>query len=224
MIWWYTAALILGFGFIIPMLFAGYGSDGIDSVSEIGSAGPGDVGDFDLDLDLDVDSGPFSDISEMSSEVVETGSALSGPSELLSSVLSFRSAIFASGFFGLAGLLFSWAGRNEPIPVLMASFFAVLAALGNGYLYRFITNSEADSFMKSDDLFGKLGSVVIPVTFKERGRIKVEAGSETIFMTAQSFEVVDTFDLGDEVVVVEVRDGVALISAFDRHLYPKLKS
>lgn len=65
------------------------------------------------------------------------------------------------------------------------------------------------------DLPGKIGEITIPVPAAGYGEIMVKFGAGNSLHTAASFDH-ELLPAGIKVVVVEVREGVALVSEFEK--------
>ena len=125
-------------------------------------------------------------------------------------LLRLRALFFFAFFFGLAGLLGS---------ALMGSLAALLTALGTGAVCAFLgdwslsrlTASTADSSLESDDLIGLEAEVTVPIATGGTGKISGTIQGRTIELLARGANELDHLNPGDRVLVIEVRDGVAVV-------------
>jgi len=118
--------------------------------------------------------------------------------------------------FGGAGLLLTRYsglanGAVVALALLTAAFMGMLLYLG---FVKPMEKSEMSNGFSMRDLPGKLGEVMIPIPAYGFGEIMVKFGAGNSLHTASSFEHLP-LPAGIKVVVVEVADGVALVSEFE---------
>jgi membrane protein implicated in regulation of membrane protease activity len=168
--------------------------------------GSGDAdADVDLDADLDLDT---SDVG--AGEVGATaGSALA-------SIFSFRTLVFASAFFGITGLIVPLVGAGTVTTLVLALGVGGLAGFVNDRLLRFLKRTSGDARITEDHLVGARARVAVPVGAGRRGRVMVDIDGRTVGMVAEAYrDLRESFAQDDQVVVVEVKDGVARIAPMD---------
>lgn len=191
MIWLYIAATIFGGTFVLASM-----AGGLDVDADIDLDFDADV-DFDLDTDFDTD----------------VGGAASAAGDFFGSLLSFRSLIFFSAFFGLAGIVFSLFDYGEPTPLLTGVLLGLFAAIASARLFAWVRRNQSSSQVTVRDLEGSRASVTVPLGIDRKGRIKVELEGETTFMVALPHSSKqERFDVGETVVVVEIENGTALVA------------
>lgn len=127
-------------------------------------------------------------------------------------------AVMAGGItvFGGAGILLTRYSSLENGPVLglsllIAAFSGVGMYLG---IVRPARKSESSSGFSMNELPGKIGEVTVPLPPEGYGEIMVRFGAGNSLHTAASMER-KALPAGTKVVVVDVRDGVALVSEFE---------
>jgi hypothetical protein len=127
-------------------------------------------------------------------------------------------AVLAGGItvFGGAGILLTrYSGLEDgailALSLLIAAFLAVLLYLG---VVKPMDKSEMSTGFSMLDLPGKIGEVTVPVPAAGYGEIMVKFGAGNSLHTAASFERL-ALPAGIKVVVVEVQEGVALVSEFE---------
>ncbi len=200
MTWVFLAALIFGGGLLVPMLLGGLGGDlEVDGDLELDA---GDLGaDVGADLDADGDVGLDGDASAVG--------------RLLSGVLSLRSLVFFSAFFGGSGLLLDALGYAPAPTIASAVVVGVGAALLNSVLMDVLRRTEGTSQISDATLVGRAATVVLPMAVGRRGRIRVELDGQPHYLVAGPVEgdATTTFDVGHPVVVVDIIDGTALVSS-----------
>lgn len=193
--WLYIASAIFGAAFVIPMLF---GSLDLDSDADV---------EFDTDADLDLGDAEF--------DAADSGGAsiADGIGDFVASLLTFRTLVFFATFFGVVGIVFAQLGYSEPIPFITASVLGVFAGVVNARLVDYVKRTEVSSHVTSQDINGSRARVVLPIGVDRKGRIEVSLGGQPTYMVALPYRP-DTAELimGAEVVVVEVKEGTALVA------------
>ncbi|ASA19980.1 protease [Paenibacillus donghaensis] len=119
--------------------------------------------------------------------------------------------------FGGAGILLTRYSALEAGPVaalslLAAGFLGVLMYLG---FVRPMDKSEMSSGFSMSELPGRIGEVMVPVPAQGYGEIMVRFGASNSLHTAASFDQ-ELLPAGIKVVVVEVKEGVAMVSEFEK--------
>jgi len=226
MIWLYLAALVFGVAFTGPMLVGGLGADA-DADIDVGDAelGDVDVADFDLDadvggIDADFDAGDAGFDAEADIDGgFDSDGLFDGVGDFVLSLLSFRSIVFASTFFGLAGAVLSLFDYLEPVPLASALILGFLAAVLNSSLMKWLRGSEANSQRSERNLVGSPAEIVLPLGPGERGRIKIDLDGQPRYFVARAFRdgADQVFTMGDPVVVVEIDNGTALVAPLPAH-------
>jgi membrane protein implicated in regulation of membrane protease activity len=146
------------------------------------------------------------------------GSALDGIFDVVS--LDFLNpAVLAGGVtvFGGAGILLTRYSTldNGPIAalsLLTAAFMGFLLYLG---FVKPMDKSQISNGFSMQDLPGKIGEITVPVPAQGYGEIMVKFGAGNSLHTASSFDH-QPLPAGIKVVVVDVSDGVALVSEFEK--------
>jgi membrane protein implicated in regulation of membrane protease activity len=199
MIWIYIAAAIFGGGFVVPALI---GSLDFDTDADF------DL-DTDADFDLDVDADIDVDVDGDSAGVGATGAI----GDWVSSLLTFRTLIFFATFFGAVGIVLTWLDYSEPVPLLSATGLGLLAGTANARLMAFLKRSDVSSHLTPRQLSGSTARVVLPIGQERKGRVEIDVAGQPTFMVALPYRG-DTEQMpqGSQVVVVEVRNGTALVA------------
>lgn len=216
MFWIYLASAIFGGSFLIPMILGGLGSDmdvDTDLDTDFGSDFELDT-DVDLDPDLDVD---FDADVDLDSDVGSDGhspvaAGMDAGQAIVGSLLSFRSIVFFAAFFGAAGLVFTGLGYNVVLTLVTALVLGVVAAVANSVLFGLLKASETTSQVGERTFEGRPAAVTVPIGTHQRGRIRIELAGQPHYLVAESFDG-EAFAPGHEVVVVEIRDGIARVAS-----------
>jgi membrane protein implicated in regulation of membrane protease activity len=161
--------------------------------------------DFDADVDLDLDASG-----------VGAGEIGATAGSALASIFSFRTLVFASAFFGITGLIVPLVGAGTVTTLVLALGVGGLAGFVNDRLLRFLRRTSGDARITEDHLVGARARVAVPVGAGRRGRVMVDIDGRTVGMVAEAYrDLRESFAQDDQVVVVEVKDGVARIAPMD---------
>ena len=184
----YVFAALIGWPFVFFFLFFG-----------------GDV-DADFDFDPDVDVDPSVDTSG------------GGPFAAIASFLSFRAIVFFLAFFGLTGLVLSWLDANTVLTALLAVGMGAFAVWLNRTLINYLKANSSDSQILDREIEGSVASVVMPIGAEQKGKVAVEVGGQRLYFVASPYRPGsgEDYQEGDEVVVVEIERGAALVAPLDK--------
>ena len=170
----------------------------------------------DFDLDVDVDSDVDVDLSadaDLAGGSDWSGSAL----HLLGALFSFRSLVFFAAFFGLTGLLLSWLDAGSVLALILAIAIGLFAAFINVKLMDYLKRTSVSSQLKDTKIAGNVGRVVVPVSRNSRGKVSIDLDGQVLSLTAMPYNERhdEEYEVGDNVVVVEVKNGSALVTRMD---------
>lgn len=169
-------------------------------------------GDF-LDSDVDADAGIDLD---------GDADAISGGSEI-AKLLSLRSLVYALFGFGGAGLVLHliWAGAQPLLTALIAGGMG----LGSGALvstvFGYLKRTEAGEIQGERALVGLSGKIVMAIGDGETGAVRIRSGERQYQMRARAdlpSGAARALEAGRAIVVVDVKDGVALVTPIENKL------
>lgn len=218
----FIAAAVFGCAFLIPMILGGLSSE---FGADLGDGGfDADVGadldmDMDLDLDPEFDVGSEFDVGDSTGELVAEGTTDGVFGETLgsifSSVVSFRTVVFFSAFFGTSGLVLSAFSYSNATTLITAIGIGAMAATINSVLFGLIRTSEPNSQISDRTLEGRWAKVVLPMSGSQRGRIRIDLSGQPQYMVARPIDdgSDQRFDVGASVVVVKIELGTALVAS-----------
>ncbi len=204
----YFAALIVGFGVIaVQLAFAGKGDVDVDVDADI---------DIDVDADVDVDVDADADAH------ADHGHVSHGDAGFLPILLSVRFWTFGLLAFGMVGSLLHvfrlasvWA--TPFIALAMGIFSGLLASL----TFRALSRAETSSAARPRDTVGQVGKVLLPVSSKARGKVRIELRGQTLDLLATTDE--EILSSGDLVMIESMEGATAHVSkAPPEFLPPKL--
>jgi membrane protein implicated in regulation of membrane protease activity len=140
-----------------------------------------------------------------------------GPFAAIASFLSFRSMVFFLAFFGLTGLVLSWLDANAVLTALLAIGMGAFAVWLNRTLINYLKTNTSDSQILDSEIEGSVASVILPIGAEQKGRVAVEVGGQLLYFVASPYRPRPDEDYrkGDEVVVVEIEGGAALVAPLD---------
>ncbi len=194
----YWISLIVGGFFVLLSVFGGGDSDADADV------------DFDADADLDFDGDADMDLDADADADLHIGHGDLGAGPGLVDLFTIRALFLFAAFFGLTGVLLSWANTGEPMTAILAGLTGAIIGLGGNYVIKSIGYAHVSSTVTAVDMKGRTGTVIIPFDSNDQGKISLISKGKRLQLVARAFEGADeTFEPGDEIVVVRVDGRVA---------------
>ena len=183
----YWVSLVIG-GIFVLLSMIGGGEADLDADVDA---------DFDLDADADFDLDADSDIS-------------AGPG--LVDIFSLRTVFLFAFFFGLSGVLLPLSGAADLLVLLLSLGLGSFVSVAGSYLIKRVGYAHISSDVTGGDLQGTPAKVLIPFGTSDQGKISLIAKGQRMQLTACAFEEEEnTFDVGDEVLVVRMDGRVAQV-------------
>lgn len=190
---------------------------GLAALSVFGDFLETDVGDLDLDAgsDLDLDVGSDLDVDAG----VDVDADLEGYTAA-EKIFSIRGGLYSLFGFGLTGTLLTLAGAeaSSPLTVGLSAGTGLAAGWLVTRLIRWLRSGEAGRHPGDVTFEGRLGRVTLALGPGTPGRVRVRRGERTHELRAlphpSSPEAPAPRDW-DAVLVVEMKDGVALVTPVD---------
>lgn len=116
---------------------------------------------------------------------------------------------FATAFFGLTGLLLHAAGVAGATGI--AAVVGVAAGLGASVFFRKMTRESVGRVGDASALVGREGTLLLPVARGQQGKVRLaRPAGGSIDLVAEAND--EALDAGAEVIVVEVRGNVAVVT------------
>jgi membrane protein implicated in regulation of membrane protease activity len=157
--------------------------------------------DLDADLDFDADAG---------------NGLSSGAGSVVASLLSFRTLVFVAAFFGVTGLVLPVVGAGPVITLIAAISVGVFAGFLNDRLVHYVKRTSGGVGVEAIEMSGMPATVKLPVAHGRRGKVQIELDGRSVSMVAEPYIDGDrAWGVGDTVVVVEVRNGVARVGSLE---------
>lgn len=196
----YVAALIFGGGLLALSVFGGGEEADADGDAEIGGAELDADAGADLDADADAGGGGGAD-------------DVHAASDFLTIFVSLRFWTFLLGFGGLTGLLLTILGVAEPIGMIASAGMGAVCGTVATLAVRALSRGQISSSLGQDDWIGRSGRVVLPVSAARAGKIRLEFEHEVKDVMALAAGDEGELAIGQDVIVVEMVDGVAKVTA-----------
>ncbi len=194
----YWISMIVGGFFVLLSIFGGGDSDADADV------------DFDADADLDFDGDADMDLDADADADLHIGHGDLGAGPGLVDLFTIRALFLFAAFFGLTGVLLSLANTGEPMTAILAGLTGAIIGLGGNCLIKSIGYAHVSSTVTAVDMKGRTGTVIIPFDSEDQGKISLISKGQRLQLVARAFEGADeTFEPGDEIVVVRVDGRVA---------------
>ena len=194
----YWISLIVGGFFVLLSVFGGGDSEADADV------------DFDADADLDFDGDADMDLDADADADLHIGHGDLGAGPGLVDLFTIRALFLFAAFFGLTGVLLSLANTGEPMTAILAGLTGAIIGLGGNYVIKSIGYAHVSSTVTAVDMKGRTGTVIIPFDSNDQGKISLISKGKRLQLVARAFEGADeTFEPGDEIVVVRVDGRVA---------------
>ena len=165
-----------------------------------------DVGDLAHDISTDVHTDIHTDAHDGADH--QENAAENHGSSWLFGVISFRTLVAASAFFGLAGLAAESARFARPMQFLMAVASGVGAMFAVHFLVKQLGKLGQDATLRVSRALGRTGTVYIPIPAQKTSSGKVQL---TLQNRLEEFEAVtggDKLPTGSKIRVIAVRGSV----------------
>jgi len=134
-------------------------------------------------------------------------------------LLPLTTIAFVLAAFGVVGLALGAAGVGGGTTFVAAAGVGAFAGALNSTAFAYLRRSESTTEVDDEQLAGKIGRVVVPLTGDQRGRISVTVGGQQIHLSAHALPGAPAgLEVGDPVLVVEVRKGIASVTGLDPEL------
>lgn len=195
---------------------------GLALLSVLGDFLDTDVGELDADVDADFDADLDADFD---ADVDADADADLEADTAAEKIFSIRGLLYSLFGFGLTGTLLTWTGATAAAPATIG--ISAGSGLAAGWivtkLLGWIRGSEAGVRAGDSSFEGRPGRMTLPMEDDRTGRVRVRRGERTYDLRALPHPGASAAtDPGEweEVMVIEVREGVALVSPVDNEGYP----
>lgn len=218
MLYAYVFCLIVGGAFVLLSVMSGLGDADVDMDTDFDADFDADV-DADMDMDVDADFDADAEMDMDADADAETSTGGSGDVEVVlkrrfNPLVSFKFWTFFLAYFGLTGVVFEFFGLMEStIGIFGLSMgLGLFAGLFSSYLMHAVNANAVSEGVTERDYVGSAAKVTLPVTGRERGKVRMMVKGKMIEMPAESADEDEVvFDLDEECFVLGVEDGVAKV-------------
>jgi len=184
--------------FQLALMLIGFGGEALDLDV------PDDVDvDMDMDLDVDVDMDMDVDADVDLDGAVDAGADHVAPA-LGFRVLTFRTAVAALTFFGLAGMAGLEAGYSPPVVLALAALAGGGAMYLVYWLFSLIKKLQAEGTVKIRNAVGAPATVYVPIPPNKSGAGKIQCNLQNRTMEYLAMTPGDKLSTGAKVVVTGV--------------------
>ena len=132
-----------------------------------------------------------------------------------SGILSLRNAVYFLFGFGATGVLLRmfWGDRYTLMTVVAALAAGLIAWLLSGAAFTYLRRTDVGHMHGDKWLIGRTAEVLIPLSRESTGKISVTRAGQTQDLLAKPHDEGETDPSAwRSVMVVEVRDGIALVT------------
>ena len=169
-------------------------------------------GDF---LEGDVDPGDALDIDGGVEAGADAGE--------IAKLFSLRAVVYALFGFGASGAMLHaiWAGTRPGLTAVLAGGMGLASGALISAVFGYLKRTESGAIEGGDALVGLRGEVRMAITEGGIGEVRIESGARQFRMRARADDPGDagmTLEAGSPVVVVDVREGVALVAPVEMKL------
>ncbi len=176
--------------------------------------GDGDV-DMDKDLSLDKDISFDKDMDINVDDFDSDGTDFDSMGWL--PFLSLRFWTFFTGLFGLNGLIMTNLGSDPTTTLVASGVMGVGLAYPIAYLFQYLKRNPVTSNTNSKTYEQEIAQALLPMKPDGSGKIRISMSGELIDLIAQN-PTNESIEQGQEVLIVEMKDGLALISPIEQSI------
>lgn len=181
-------------------LFTAIFGVGVTAVDLLGILGSGDDGDGGVDDAGDADAG----------DANVSGSVLS--------ILSYlRILVYFSLGFGPLGLVAEWSAASPLVSLAWAVPGGLVSAVLARAFFRW-QHQDIDSSVREDELLLARGRVIVPLSSRDMGRVRVRVGPVIVERYALATDEIETFRTDDPVEIVRVTDDCVYVRRIEAGL------
>ena len=132
--------------------------------------------------------------------------------------------MFALAFFGLTGTVLEGFGLAGPLlTAVSAGVLGLGAGLSASYALHRLKHDKVESNVGPSDFIGRNATVLLPVAKGQQGKVRIQVKGQLVDLTATTDED-DALSAKDEVMIIEMREHVAVVERRDRALGEQVAS
>ena len=138
-------------------------------------------------------------------------------------LFSLRAIVYTLFGFGAAGTVLHaiWSGGRPGLTAAIAGGMGIASGALISTVFAYLKRSESGTMEGEESLVGLGGEVRMAITEGGLGEVRIESGSRQFRMRARADDVEGagmTLEAGRPVVVVDVKEGVALVAPLEMKL------
>lgn len=159
--------------------------------------------DADVDADFDAEIAPDLDADVAPPDDFDIPEPAGQRQRFWLPITSFKFWTFGLCFFGMTGLVLQWLNPALPSAWQLVLAIAMGLLLGTAIagLLRQLRHRQVDSLVRSTDLVGLQGVVVLPLNAQSRGKVRLEVKNSLLELIAYT-DSSRTFEPGEAVIVL----------------------
>lgn len=131
--------------------------------------------------------------------------------------LSLRFWTFFTGLFGLNGIIMTNLGSGETTTLVASGVMGVGLAYPIAYLFQYLKRNPVTSNTSSQTYEQEIATALLPMRADGSGKIRISMSGELVDLIAQN-PTNETIDMGQEVLIVEMKDGIAIVSPIQKSI------
>ena len=208
----YWICFIVGGGMLLFSVLGGLGHGGVDTDVHGGLDFHTDVGHADMGADAGAAGGDIHvDTGHLDAGHANVGHAHGGHAGVgLSTWFSIRFVVFFLALFGAVGIVLTYvAHASTPISFAVALAGGLIVGQSVHQLFRALRRNAGNSTPQAQDYVNRLGRVTIAINGAATGEVLLQVRGGERYVPAVARSADTRFAIGDEVVVVAYRSGVA---------------
>ena len=174
--------------------------------------GDGDA-DMDKDVSFDKDLSLDKDL-DLSIEGIEGGGSDFDSMGWLP-FLSLRFWTFFTMLFGLSGIIMTTLESGATVTLVSSGAMGLGLSYPIAYLFQYLKKNELTTSTQSHSYEQEIGTALLPMKSNGKGKVRVAMNGELVDLIATN-PTDQTIEQGQEVLIVEIEDGVALVSPIQK--------
>ena len=213
----YWACAVVGVGLMLVSALGGHHADGdvdVDFHVDVDvDAGAGIDTDFSADVDADVGVDVHADggiDGPADGDLAHHADGIAAEASSLATWFSIRFLVFFVAVFGLLGVVLTHMTQAGPLGTFgVAVLGGLVAGQGVHQLFRALRRSSGNTAPSLADYVNKTARVTIAIKPPDRGEIALNVRGGQRYVPATSRRSDTSFNVGDEVAVVDYRGNAA---------------
>ncbi len=213
----YLGSLALGGILIGASLLLGGGDSDLDADVDFDADADMDFdadadADVDFDADVDADAGFEANADASAGDLIHVDDATQQKTKRWIPFFSLRFWTFGLGSFGLVGSLLTAFGVAAALTAGAATTFGLAIGISTAWVFRTLSRQQVTGKVGLQHLAGTHATVLLPLRPGKTGKIRLLVDGQHVDLMATS-QCVEPLDRQDNVLVVNIRDGIASVTS-----------